>query len=842
MDYRIAAAFAGASLFVLGTAAAAQTPGPAPAAPAAESATLGEIVVTARRRAESLQEVPQSVNAVTADTLQKLNITQFTDVQTVVPGLTLTNAANGYQSSASMRGVTFDVNTAAPLPTVATYMNDVSVQTSFMFNSLFDIGQIEVLRGPQGTTRGVSTPSGAITVTTHRPDLSQMGGYVDVTTTDLQSHNVQGAINIPLVKDVLALRVAAVHDETQGNFVRSINSAARPKRTVTATRFSLSFEPNDAFNANLMYQHLDNRNQVYDQVSGPGHAGPDGFVQPPIAPFDRAAVEYGISDSRTHQDLVTLLVDSRIFGQHLSYVGSYQHTKTHAQNLDVTNAADVGALVPFVPNFNFQDVGSTYTTQELRVASDPAPGRFFDYTVGAYYSFAHVTGLIRPSNEPWTQGAFGSPADGVNVAAYNPNYVLFHESYDIPSIQMQTSLFGSVTLHLPWDTELTGGIRHIWAINKSSTIVNFSPGQAALPAAFFGGSCGALPTTYAGFCDVSLPLSTFGLSPQLTVPARDSETANIYNLSLSHHFTRDFLAYVNSGTSFRPGFASFGIQNNAILTSSDPQLSSLTNHPAERTRSYEFGVKWTFWDQRARINADIYRQRFSNFTIYVPNINYVNNTGGVVSFAFTDAVDTLVNGVELDAALQATKNWNIGLLYSYARGTVEGSSVPCNTFGANGTPTFNTSAGGTPVISLCPGGSASRLPLWNMSLTSEYDQDITDGMQGFIRGLWSYYPSNKYMEPGLVVDSYGLLNLFAGVRSRDGAWELSVFARNVLQNETVLDKSPVAADYVTARYLPPIPVLGFPAGTFPSTSGYFVTQVTPPREVGINIRYAWGSR
>src|ERR1700740_876936 len=169
MTYRLAAAFAGVSMFAMASAAGAQTAPAAPTPAPADQATLGEIVVTARRRSESLQEVPQTVNAVSSDTVQKLNITQFTDVQNVVPGLSLQNSPNGYQSAASMRGVTFDVNTAAPLGTVATYMNDVSVQSSFMFNSLFDIGQIEVLRGPQGTTRGVSTPSGAITVSTRKP-------------------------------------------------------------------------------------------------------------------------------------------------------------------------------------------------------------------------------------------------------------------------------------------------------------------------------------------------------------------------------------------------------------------------------------------------------------------------------------------------------------------------------------------------------------------------------------------------------------------------------------------------------------------------------------------------
>src|SRR5881628_2833323 len=108
-------ALAGASITVLAPAAAAQPAGGpgAAAAPASEEATLGEIVVTARRRSESLQEVPQTVNAVTSDTLQKLNIRQFQDVQAVVPGLSLATTATGYQNSASLRGVSFEVNTGA---------------------------------------------------------------------------------------------------------------------------------------------------------------------------------------------------------------------------------------------------------------------------------------------------------------------------------------------------------------------------------------------------------------------------------------------------------------------------------------------------------------------------------------------------------------------------------------------------------------------------------------------------------------------------------------------------------------------------------------------------------
>ena len=128
-------AFASASAIALGSGAQAQTAARTAARPA-EEVTLGEIVVTARRRAESLQEVPQTVNAVTSDTLQKLNIRQFQDIQTVAPGLSLQQSKSGFQNTASLRGVTFDVNTGGQIATVATYLNNVQQEQNTLNQTL----------------------------------------------------------------------------------------------------------------------------------------------------------------------------------------------------------------------------------------------------------------------------------------------------------------------------------------------------------------------------------------------------------------------------------------------------------------------------------------------------------------------------------------------------------------------------------------------------------------------------------------------------------------------------------------------------------------------------------
>src|SRR3546814_5528527 len=94
-----------------------------------------------------------TVNAVPKETLQKLNIQKFEDVQSIVPGLTMSAGTTGYTTAATIRGASFQVESGSS-PTVEFYLNDAPIQSNSLFNSMFDVGQIEVLRGPQGTQIG----------------------------------------------------------------------------------------------------------------------------------------------------------------------------------------------------------------------------------------------------------------------------------------------------------------------------------------------------------------------------------------------------------------------------------------------------------------------------------------------------------------------------------------------------------------------------------------------------------------------------------------------------------------------------------------------------------------
>jgi iron complex outermembrane receptor protein len=826
---------AGASLATVCAAHEAYAAAEPSASPAvADEATLGEIVVTARRKSESLQEVPQTVNAVTSESLQKLNITQFQDVQRVVPGLSLTSGT-GSQASASLRGITFQQTTGAQ-PTVALYLNDAPVAPGVLFQPMYDVGQVEVLKGPQGTTRGIAAPSGAITVTTHRPDLSNFGGYAATTLTDLQGRNVQGAINVPLIKDVLAIRIAGLFDENSVDGVRSIHSSLRPRAATSSERFSVSFEPNDTFTADVTYQHLDSSSSFFPQVSGPGQGafsiGATAFpasTNPALTPEMRASVSDGPNRSREHQDVVIARMDSRLFGQHFSYVGYYLNDKGF--NADASTG-DLGNLLPGVELTQNATTINRHTSQEFRVASDPAPGRFFDYTLGAFYDWRPTKGTFNPLG-PLTPGAFG-PQPVPNLAAFDPAYQI-PPSVNLNQGVQETSIFGNVALHLGDKTELSGGIRHIWSIARYQTTLNVGSGLFNLPALGLPPlpctaiGLGAGPS--AGTCVISPAALGVALPP--APQARFSETPNIYVVSFSHHFTRDLLFYVNTGTSYRPPVATVGL-NGDLLTSTIPQLQALTIHPSEHSRTYELGVKSTFLDGRARLNASIFQQRFHNLPIqtgYVSYLQTANNPASATNFQLTASVDALVRGFDIDGAFQVTPNWNISAQMSYADGSIEGSQVPCNLTNAAGVPVYNV--GG--IISFCPGGSASRLPYWNATFQTEYFHPINDTVEGFVRGLATLYPENKNrVEPNFTVDQYSLVNLYAGVRSHDGAWEVSFFARNAFNAQRTTDTSTVPAN-LNASLSQFFPSLIHP-------TGYYLTQVTPRREVGINLRYAWGSR
>jgi iron complex outermembrane receptor protein len=755
-----------------------------------------DIVVTARRRDESAQDVPFVVQAVTAQELSKLNIREFRDVQTLVPGLSIGQDSNGIGNRTTLRGIAYDVNASGNNGTVEFYFNEAPISAALLLQSMFDIGQIEVLRGPQGTLRGRASPSGSITVTSHRPDLSEVGAVINGTVNSWGEFNVNGAINLPIVRDRLAIRIAGLVDETDDNRVYSLNNAARPSRETQGIRVSAQANPIDDLTLNASYTHTNRRVSDFVQVESGNIAQPGLAASPTlIRATDRLGVLRPLNTFEQNFTVYNWSAQYRALGQKLDYVGSH-----NTQRYDASAPNDFGAALPdtspaeFLNAAQVSHVRGKQTNHEIRLSSDERIAGIFDYVVGALFNK-----LDSPTNlevqTPVYVGTTAVPRIVGGVPFVNRTPVVRTGGSN------ERSFFGNLTAHIGENTEVSGGIRSI----RYRSVGGLVSGGVVIPAA-----------------------------------TEDRVLhATIYSASVKHNWSDNFMTYANFGTSWRAGSASNAIQTRGQASITGSLLTFLFPEP-ETSKGYELGFKATLFDGRVRFNADVYQQTFKNFQYAAPNIFYLTTTSGVngvgVITTLVAGVPAKVRGMEAELFVKVTPNWNISVNAAYSKGKISNATIPCNNYGgvvpsaaqllaANNGQQISTCT----VSSLRAGTGAPFVA----TATSEYNASLTDSLDGYLRGLVTYN-GNSLNDPQNAVDdipAYANVNLFAGLRSSDSGWEIGAFVKNVFDVERVLSRNATTA----------ISGVSVAGGTAP-VSTYRVISMTPPREVGITARFAIGSR
>ena len=777
-------AFASVSLLSLATPAFAQ-----------DTQGSGEIIVTARRKEESAQDVPLVVNAVPAATLDKLNIRDFKDVATLVPGLTLTPAIDGIAPSATIRGVNYDVNSSGSNGTIQFYLNDAAIAGGALFQSMYDVGQIEVLRGPQGTLRGIASPSGSVTVTTRKPDLEQIGGYVTGTANTIGGINVNGAANLPIIKDVLAVRVAGIVNDDEANRVHSINAPGiDPYTHSRGERVSLRLTPIPDLEINGSYQHYLNHIQAFDQVVSSGLLFGTPVVGTPVTAQSRGAVTGAPREVRADYNDYNIQVQYKFAGQRLNYVGGWANQFISSQYRDDTGGAFAGfpgnAAADPIKSPNLLNYGQNTQSRsnaefhELRLSSDERLFGMLDYVVG---------GMINRQRAPTdliinTPLFLSSPPTTTNFAAFFPSNI------SLRNRTLERSVYGNVTVHVGDATEISGGLRYIHFNNYST-----------------------LTLTNNGFSDFH---------------------TTVYQASIKHRFNENVMVYASTGSSWRIGAGTNGIilASSGNLVTTDPALAALNAITPEKSKSYEAGIKTDWLDKRLHLNLAYYHQDYDNYIFFSSPVLFQAFNGTAYTTALsrsglTTGVPVKVNGVEADFGFAASRNFNISGTASYSLGRISNGRVPCS---------INPAAPPAPPaqIALCTVNQrSSPAAPFSATLQSEYSHDISASMEGFLRGQLTYFgksqnfPDNPYDD----VKAYGLVNLFAGVHGSEYSnWELSAYVKNVFNTFRTLavNAQPYVATYGT--------VTGGGGAVVSNYNG--ITAATQPREFGVTFRYAFGSR
>lgn len=791
--------------------------------PAVADIINADIIVEARRRDESVQDVPLVVNTVTAQKIEALNLRDFKDIQTVVPGLTMNSNANGIGTTSSVRGVNFDANAAGNNGTIEYYLNESPITSGALFNAMYDIGQIEVLRGPQGTLRGRAAPSGSITIAHRKPDLDVAGGTATGTLNDIHGINVNAAVGVPIIAGKLAVRVAGLIENGRGNLVRSINSDTQPLARTKSGRIFLRFEPTDFLNFETMYQRTEIRAKQFDQVACGFLLGVGTQAQCPvlIEPKDRLAIERLPVSSKSVYDIFTGKAAARFAGQQLVYVGSYTH-----QKVDAFDAQDNGNAYPALNLGQFASNNTKIKVHELRLQNEERVAGAFDYVAGYFNS--RLTAPTYLLSQRFV-GTVAAPS-------------VFTSASLRATRTSEESFFGNLSFHLGDRTEFSAGARNIKIKQVSSLGSVTVPGASATTGV---PSPGPVATDVSG-----IVLS--GTVNNLAFGNVDRSFAKtIYSASAKHRFSDDMMVYANFGTSFRPG-------NNVVRATVNARASALETSflilPSETSKSYEIGLKSQLFDKKLTLNVAAFRQDFKNYPFRSPSgvfyLDYTTATtpapGRIQTFNFVSPVPVRVNGFELEANWQPDSSLNLTANVAYALGKIRNGQVACVDLNGDSIPDNVTSAPsaaalfaavGTNNVSTCPVNfrSATASP-WNGNIQAEYSLPVAKTSEGFARALISYNGSSLN-DPANALDNYGSaarVNLYVGIRDEDGRWELTLYGKNILNNADIRSTSNGPAFSTVGATTINSPYVGLGTPTSPG--------LVAPQEFGITARFSFGGR
>ena len=648
----------------------------------AAGAELEEIIVTASKRAESLQDVAVSVIALDSTTLNDVGITNFDDYVRYQPNLTASGRGPG-NTTFYIRGMATDqatlsaVEAAGNSPNVALYLDEQPIQTIGRNMDVYiaDMERIEVLAGPQGTLFGASSQAGTVRLITKKPVLNefQTGAKFSVSDTKSgeMSTSIEGYINLPLIEDTLAWRTV-VYSSNQGGFIDNVpgtddpllTNAARIANfpnavTVPAVNTLLAekdFNDTDyqGFRSSLKYQANDDWDFLLQVMQQELNATGTFAQDPAIGDLEISTFFPDFQNDEFAQ--VAWTVNGHIGDLELIYTGAFLDRNVDQATSD--NAyLEQGRFIPsylcnatqcFDPVYGERfTIATERTTHEFRVATSVE--NQLRFIGGVFFDDADLGATIDFTSPG--QIANGITAQQVplpNTTTFNPNPRQQGVNFvnDITRFEKQTAIFGELTYEFVPDTlSATIGARYYEQEVSLAGSTNF----------FF-----ATTDTDRDF-GINIDQNLAGLSP-------DKQTDTIMKFSLSWTPNQNSLFFATYSEGFRPG----GFNRRGGPGSADPTVFVPFGYVTDTVENYEFGWKTTFLDNRLRWNGTAYRVDWSDVQLTVTDFSISNLT------FTTNLGEAEVTGIDSDLAFAVNDDFT--LYGSFAWNDTEMTSVSNDIF------------------------------------------------------------------------------------------------------------------------------------------------------------------
>jgi iron complex outermembrane receptor protein len=726
--------------------------GSAPALAASE-AVIEEIVVTARFREETSQDVPLAITAFSAAEMERQQIETTYDLQYQTPGLSAARTAAGPTGATlTIRGQSASDSLLTTDSSVGVYVDGVSIPRFFGLNTaLFDVERVEILKGPQGTLFGRNTTGGAVQFVTRKADYRGIHGFAELDGGRFDTLNYGAAVNVPLVDDKAALRLAAKAFTSDG-WARSDGDGSRIDDADEAVlRGNLQIDPVERLSINLgaEYQEVDNESGPFIPVThGAGLVSTNAMLEG-LVPPDQVAVVGG----QDYHDF-TVGFDGGTTQPALDNYSRYERNAVTAAvtlDLDVVDIRSITGWHDFESNRSIDldggptsghqtvlDADAEFFSQELQLLGEALDDRL-EWVLGAYFSDEEGTDRSQ-SFLAGTLGALLSPV-GLPVSVFDGD--VDNESW---------ALFGQGVFQATDNLRFTLGYRYT---EEDKGLVSHNRST-------IGGADGV---------DIACNVPA-GTLADCTFETSDQFDGDAWLISADYRFNDEVMVYVRAAEGFKGGGQNLR-GSPAILTFSpvDPETAT----------DVEVGVKSDLLDRRLRFNVAAYRTDYQD----IQRSAIVGGVDGAATTIIRNAAEATIQGVELAAT------W---------------APVDQLTFVATGNY-FDAEYDKWP--DLVPDAGGDLVPIdrsptpftgseWTYSLSARWDQALTFGLLSVtVDYYWqddallsadlnhALSPSDpSFQDPSLVTqDSYGLWNARTSLFLPQQGLEVAVFGKNLGDEE-----------------------------------------------------------
>ena len=734
------------------------------------SVALEEVVVTAQKRSENLQDVPVSIQALGEAKLEQLQVQNFTDYVKYLPSVSFQTTSPGF-SNVYMRGVASggDGNHSGPLPSVGIYLDEQPITTiqGALDIHIYDIARVEALAGPQGTLYGASSQAGTLRIITNKPTTAGFSAGYDIEGNVIDhgdpGYVLEGFVNQPL-SDKVAVRLVG-WAEHQGGFIDNVaGSRTYPTSGVTVSngyRIKDNYNDVDVYGGRAALRVEAGDNWVITPSIMAQQEKVGGLFSYDPSVGDLKVAHYYPESSNDKWWQAAMTVEGQIANLDVVYAGSYldRDVDTHQDYTDYSYFYDTlaGYGAYWTDNAGNPVDPSQYITghdayskvsHEIRV-STPQDKRF--RVVGGLFYQRQTHGIY----QNYQIDALGTD---LSVPGYPHTIWLTQQK----RVDRDSAAFGEAAFDITDKLTVTAGIRFFKADNSLK--------------GFYGYGLGYSSGTGEGACFTGPEIEG---SPCTNLDKRTKEKGNTPKVNLTYKVDEDKLVYVTYSEGFRPG----GIN----------RRGTLPPYKSDYLKNYEFGWKTTWADNRFRWNGAIFLEKWNGFQFALLGAN------GLTEIKNAGAAE--IKGVETDFTFAVSHGFTINGSAAYTDAAL--TKNYCGFVDASGNPETDCPDPEAP-----DGTALPVTPKFKANVTARYEFDL-NGYDAFVQGSAAGQTSNwtdlRILERGIIgkQSGYATADFSAGV-GRDN-WTFQAFLENAFDKRASLNRYAECAETVcgTQVYIVP---------------------------------------